>query len=587
MKVMVKSVMVVAIIATLGFGLVVSRGPYPMLRGDEVVYGCPIPYLGGSRSPGDQIGTTYYDWQTGGSFGQRIDVDDNFQAHIDWMKMDGGQTTRNCEWNARFADGTYFGETQASYSWSGYVQLDITRDANPDNQRTVITYHYNAGQGYYSWIDIDAGNLWGMWPNDPKTPAAVDHIWPYVAVANNGNIIMATGDYNASVLHLWLTTDEGDTWTLVLDTDSCATLSQFVRASQNPGSQKVVFIWTQYIEYDQFANDVYYMLSTDGGVTWGSPVNITHYIPPSQIVDTATWAYCNVNGVFDNNDNLHIAWGGYQAYVQAGTLYVLRRAKIFHWDEVLDTISVVNSPSIYYNQPEGWWLDEYGRAGGWRTAADQPQLIVDPNSDTLYCLWHGQDDTTDYSAGGWFNGELYGSYSSDNGLTWADYVNLTNTRTPGAGPGECEDEDYGTVCPRVVNDSIFITYIEDKDAGGWPQGEGGLTENPVRCWVVGKREFMYGVAEHRVEKLVSTGLTLYPNPVSGRLTISYGVACSGDVLMSLFDVMGRVVKSIVNGYRTAGTHKADFRVDGLASGTYFVVLQTAKTQVSKTVMVVH
>ncbi len=599
MKDMGKILMVVAIVATMGFSLVIKGGgPYQKLIGNErIANGNPIPYLGGSRSPGDKIGTTWYDYQANGSFGQRIDVDDKGQAHINWMAQDSAANKRFCGWNARYTDGTYFGETPGSPSWSGYVQLDITRDANADTQRTVIAYHYDAGQGYFSWIDIDGGNLWGTWPNDPKTPSATDQIWPYIAVANNGNIVMVSAKYGGADQHLWLTTDAGNSWTEKMAVDSCGTVSQFVRASQNSGSNKVVYIWTQYIEIvdsnnDQINNDVYYVLSTDGGVTWGNPVNLTHYKPFSQVSDTATWAYCDVNGVFDRNDHLHIVWGAYQAHIDNDTLHVFDRAKIFHWDEVSNTISVVNSPSTYYNQPEGWWLDEFDRAGGWRTAADQPQLIVDPNSDTLFCLWHGQDDTTDYSdtvgKPANFNGELYASYSTDNGLTWAKYVNLTNTRTPGGAAGACDDEDYATVCPLLVNDSIFITYVEDKDAGacvGGPESE--RTENPVRCWVIDKHTFM-GIAEHsQADRPVNTSLTLYPNPVSGCATISYNIAHSGNIVLNLYDVTGRQVRTIDQGYRNTGTYSVNLSTRNLANGTYFVLLQAPEKKVSRTVVVTH
>ena len=59
-------------------------------------------------------------------------------------------------------------------------------------------------------------------------------------------------------------------------------------------------------------------------------------------------------------------------------------------------------------------------------------------------------------------------------------------QSPGAPPGQCLDEDYATVHPYVVYDSIYITYIEDKDAGNWADAEGIRTSNPVRCWVFHK-----------------------------------------------------------------------------------------------------
>ncbi|OPX18394.1 hypothetical protein BXT86_01500, partial [candidate division WOR-3 bacterium 4484_100] len=254
-------------------------------------------------------------------------------------------------------------------------------------------------------------------------------------------------------------------------------------------------------------------------------------------------------------------------------------SNIWHWDEVSNTIVKVNSPSIYY--PGEWWIAS-GTAdpGAWRMPADQPQLVYDPaNLNDLYCLWLGNDDYTDTSANGYFNGEIYGAYSSDNGLTWSDYVNLTNTRTPGGASGECDDEDYMTAFPQVVNDTIYVTYIEDKDSGSYPHGEGTWTVNPVRFWAIYKGDIQ-GVAEHKTKQRVNTSLSLYPNPVSG-------VVGSGDVSISLFDVTGREVKTIVDGYRTAGTYKANLKADDLANGTYFVVLKTAKTKVSHSLVVIN
>ena len=191
-------------------------------------------------------------------------------------------------------------------------------------------------------------------------------------------------------------------------------------------------------------------------------------------------------------------------------------------------VSVINSPSTYYNEPGGWWITgTLGQFPLWRLPADQPQCIYD-NNDVLYCLWHGNDDTTDVSAGGIFNGELYGSYSTDNGITWLNYVNLTNTRSPGAPPGVCYDENYMTAHPCVYNDSIWITYIEDKNAGGNP----GETDNPVRCWVFPK-DLISGLAEKEAELVLHEGIcsTIF----SGPLLLPTGNTCK------VFDITGRVV----------------------------------------------
>jgi hypothetical protein len=215
--------------------------------------------------------------------------------------------------------------------------------------------------------------------------------------------------------------------------------------------------------------------------------------------------------------------------------------------------------------------------------ADQPQLIVDANDD-LYCLWCGNDDYNDYSAAGFINGEFYGAISYDNGATWTDYRNLTGTRTPGAGAGACDDEDYMTACPRVVNDSIYVTYIEDKDAGGWPQTEGVLTENPVRCWVFDKS--WVGVAERDLEN-INASLSLYPNPAMHNTELSYGLVHAEEVSVQMYDAAGRLVRVLDRGYRAVGMYSLDIATSDLANGMYFVVLDTPTQKVSRSLVVLH
>ncbi len=517
----------------------VSSEPLPTFRGDEVVNRSNpvIPSLGNRQSPGDSIGTTWREGQTAGSgHGQRLFVDTYNNIHINWMWKDEfwPPNLRYCRWNFRYSDGTYFGETQASPSISGFVQLDVTRDGS---ERTIIAYHYDAGTGYFSWIDIDAANGAGHWPNDPKPLGIPDRIWPFICCAENGNIIMATGDYDFDIQHLHVTPDEGNTWTGIADFDSCGTLSQFLRSSHN--SNKVVFVHTQYITDQpnvQLDNDVYYMLSTDGGVTWGPHTNITNY----QTTDTVR-AYSNVNAVFDHNDNLHIAWAGRRCIYPD----MWEASKIFHWDEVNDIITIVSSPSIYYPEPGGWWIGFWpspgGYPGAWRMPADQPQLVADPNGN-LYCLWHGNDDYSDTCDVGYFNGELYGSKSTDNGLTWSTYTNLTNTRTPGAGPGDCHDEDYMTAHPYVVHDSIYVTYNEDKHGGNARYLEGLWTNNPVRCWVFHK-DLIPGIKEKiSLETAYTTPmLDVYPNPFRDKAEIRWHVT-DNRLLIKIFDASGQLVK---------------------------------------------
>jgi len=501
-------------------------------------------------SPGDSVGMTAYDFQRSGSFGQRLFVDSNRHVYIYWMKADlffYGWWDKRMQLNIRNADGTYHGAVIVSGDSSGFGTIDVARDTNPDFQRLVVCYHHEIGYNqYYPFIDVDSGNGTGAFPNDPKHPPNTNNIlWPCVACANNGNIIMAAM-YSVYDQHLFVTTDYGLTWANPENFDSVAVHSHFVRASNNPGSNKVVFTNTKYIT-DSVAmgmldNDVYYMLSTDGGVTWGPHTNITHYQPQDSIR-----GWYGTNAVFDLNDNLHVVWTG--RHVSAGMYW--EESKIFHWDEVSNTISAVSGPNPIF--PGGWWgwIHNDGYYGSYRLPADEPQMIVDRTTGWLYCMWHGQTDTSDYSLAGWPNGDFYGAFSTDGGLTWDaygsayGYVNLTNTHTPGAPTGQCEDEDFMTANPFTVNDSIFITYIEDKDAGICVDVEGDTTDNPVRMWVFHKSLISgpANVEEVKAEKPTTTDLTAYPNPFRKTTTFSIGQRVEGQEI-KIYDIGGRLVKSL-------------------------------------------
>ena len=585
-KHMYRAVMVLLLVTGLCFATSVkTASPEPCigLLGDEQAAARQaIPYIDG-RGPGDLIGSTWYDYQSNGGYGQRVLIDDNGQAHYDWMKMDAAQTNRYCAWNFRYTDGSFYGETQAAPSWSGYVQVDITQDATPDDQKTVVTYHYNPGAGYYSWVDVDGGQGWGTWPNSPGSPFTADVIWPHIAVTTNNNMVMACHGYpvpGSNMIYLYVSTDNGSTWTQVFSVDSCATISQLVRSSRNPGSGKVVLCYTKFmtdsVASGQLDNNVWYLLSTDNGATWGSPVNLTDYQPS----DTVR-AYNNVNMIFDNNDDLHIAWAGRRV---TDNYYV--SSKIYHWDEVSNNITIVSSPSIFYSDPGGWWIAATGGGdyGGWRLPADQPQLIVDANDD-LYCLWHGNDDYNDFSAAGFINGEFYGAISYNNGATWTDYRNLTGTRSPGASAGACDDEDYMTACPVVLNDSIFVTYVEDKDAGAWPQTEGVLTDNPVRSWVFDKS--WVGIEENQQNIPQYTGLSLYPSPSVRRSVLNYALVQGGSVSISLYDASGRLVDVLDSGYRSVGFYALDINTAEIANGTYFIVLETPAEKMTQSLVIMH
>jgi hypothetical protein len=65
----------------------------------------------------------------------------------------------------------------------------------------------------------------------------------------------------------------------------------------------------------------------------------------------------------------------------------------------------------------------------------------------------------------------------------------------------------------------------------------------------------------------------YPNPFNPTTAIHYVLERSGPVRLRVFDVLGREVATLVEGYQSAGTHVVTFDGTSCASGVYLYSLQ--------------
>ena len=61
----------------------------------------------------------------------------------------------------------------------------------------------------------------------------------------------------------------------------------------------------------------------------------------------------------------------------------------------------------------------------------------------------------------------------------------------------------------------------------------------------------------------------FPNPFNPSTTISYSLAENSFVKISISDITGREINSLVNKYQEKGNHSLVFNSEGLASGIYF------------------
>ncbi|MFH1861793.1 MAG: T9SS type A sorting domain-containing protein [bacterium] len=100
-----------------------------------------------------------------------------------------------------------------------------------------------------------------------------------------------------------------------------------------------------------------------------------------------------------------------------------------------------------------------------------------------------------------------------------------------------------------------------------PTNEIGIRINPVNpsTGVLEEGKAMLP-AEIRLEQN-------YPNPFNPQTLIRYALPRAYDVALTIYDISGRQVAELMNGWQSAGWHEVEFDGSGLASGLYVYRLQ--------------
>jgi enediyne biosynthesis protein E4 len=135
-----------------------------------------------------------------------------------------------------------------------------------------------------------------------------------------------------------------------------------------------------------------------------------------------------------------------------------------------------------------------------------------------------------------------------------------------------------------VIDSVIIKW-----GGGLTQTFTNISPNKFYKAIEGQglNEIIIGV--NQISSQVPDKFTLhqnYPNPFNPVTKIRFDISTASNVKVTVFDITGRVVVTLVNGYMQAGTFETDFDASKLSSGVYFYRLDTKSfTETKKMVLI--
>jgi|GEM_PF-6560754 len=367
-----------------------------------------------------------------------------------------------------------------------------------------------------------------------------------------------------SILNVYKTTDAGDNWNVAYVDSSFSPSNAFLNS--------VFFIddMTGFIAGSKFIK------TTDGGTTWN---NVTTGVTSNAIFQD----------VYFVNNNL-----GFAVYRDP-----------FTGDGAIKTTdggtkwTPVNINNDKYNKQYVYFADEnLGFISG--TSTLYRTTDGGDNWDTLAVGYNTQNlnskVTFTNSTTGFFGKKGQVFKTVDKGDTWTD-APIDSHSVPQeiqfvsdkVGYLVCTSDTFGVpvhvlfkttdggnswsdLTTKLPGSTGFQHLFFTDETTGYLAGSAGIIKTTTGGDVV--------TAIERPENNTSrpSGFTLYqnyPNPFNPTTTISYSLQKNGPVKLRVYDVLGRLVATLVNEQQKAGTHTISFNASHLASGVYFYRISTS------------
>ena len=180
-------------------------------------------------------------------------------------------------------------------------------------------------------------------------------------------------------------------------------------------------------------------------------------------------------------------------------------------------------------------------------------MSVAPNG-RIDIIWLDTRDAPQYT----YLSSLYYSFSIDQGETWSENKELSDLFNPHVGwPNQEKMGDY------------FDMISDDEGAHlAWANTLNG--EQDVYYSFI-TPEYV-GIDVNKNQNFLS--LTNYPNPFEGKTTIRYKLPESGTVQLTIYDIYGKKIKTLVNEDQQAGIYNVVFDGDKFSEGIYYCRLNT-------------
>ena len=531
-------------------------------------------YIIGPEIPTDISG--FYDYKTNGEANHYIQVDPSnpLLLHSIDVTADEGDPTGATTRRTKYAISTDGGAT-----WQQIATVPDIRSGYPvlklRNGAAVISNHSltNGVVNTNLYVDVipQGGGFTAYTATDPFS------IWPQIEVLSNGNVGIlsrpqhpAGSDFDTVFYQTWDGTALGPKSVAYITTPPYnGTVGSNCRfnIAQN-GAGRITQFFNGVLEDDTLLNSkVWSRTSTDNGATWG-PLQIV-FAPYTEngIEDTVAVAGGS-DAVYKPNSNLWI----YSVAVTVDNLFSTGRIMCIRSDGQRSTMVTV---------PQVGGTTTFAQTMSFVFTLDQPAMGWSADGTVLYCVYSVVKP--DLGASGYNSRDVYYQRSTDDGLTWGTPIQITNT--------PLIDECY----PSVSNwnkgggpDQYDLNFTYMKDEGVGPSSFGGSAPSSRNFQIYRKvsQANIIGISNNEIDLNSYQLMQNYPNPFNPVTNIRYNLGKNSFVTLKVFDMLGKEIKTLVNGYQSQGTKEISFDASELTSGIYFYSITAGDyTDVKKMMLV--
>jgi hypothetical protein len=138
----------------------------------------------------------------------------------------------------------------------------------------------------------------------------------------------------------------------------------------------------------------------------------------------------------------------------------------------------------------------------------------------------------------------------------------------------------------------FITFTEDCPDSSWNSFKVEIYSNDMLFWTDTFAIFVQSepTGMEQIGKNTPTEFTLsqnYPNPFNPKTIINYELPISNDVELSIFNVLGQKIATLVSERLQAGYYQVEWDAAGFSSGIYYYMIRAGDFQEIKKMVLVR